>query len=62
MMNNTLLDLSKDTFYVAIKPAILTLDMQRWLETEDGAGYSLGGNGIYFYSSKDATMFVLKWS
>ena len=62
MIHKTLLDTDRPTFYIEIKPALLTLDMQQWLEEEEGAGYSMGGWGIYFYSSKDATMFALKWT
>ena len=62
MIHETLVDLHKETFYIEVKPALLTLDMQKWLENEEGAGYSLGGHGIYFYSSKDATMFALRFA
>ena len=62
MIHKTLLDADRDTFYIENKPALLTLDMQQWLEEEEGAGYSFGGHGIYFYSSKDATMFALRWT
>lgn len=62
MIHKTLLDTTLETFYIEIEPALLTADMQKWLAEEEGAGYSLGGWGIYFYSSNDATMFALKWS
>ena len=62
MIHRTLVDLERETFYIEMKPALLTLDMQQWLETKEGAGYSLGGWGIYFYDSKDATMFALKFA
>lgn len=62
MIHKTLLDTGRDTFYIEMTPALLTLDMQQWLEEAEGAGYSLGGHGIWFYNSKDATMFALRWT
>jgi hypothetical protein len=62
MIQKTALAIDRPTFYIDLKPAYsITADMQKWLEEEEGAGYSLGGWGIYFYDSKDATMFALKW-
>lgn len=61
MKNIPMLDMDRETFFIKIYPALLTLDMGKWLEEQDGAGYSVGGWGIYFYDSKDATMFALRW-
>ena len=58
-----ILDTTKTTFYIEypFRGEKAPQDVYAWLDKTDGAGFSFGDNGIYFYKEQDATMFALRW-
>ena len=63
MKHIEVLDIEKPTFYVSFPfDHKAPLDAYNWLDQYVGAGFSFGGNGIYFYKEQDAVMFALTWS
>ena len=65
MKHIEILDTSVETFYVhfPFHPYVEHNDHPYdWLLDAQGKGFSLGGDGVYFYCERDAIMFTLRWS